>query len=90
VYDEAQHFRAVMKVMFEYCREETRYAETILSRIIEVDLSQDDYRGTFVLDHVCPEFPFGKAALEALVQRSILTPLRNLHSSAARREARKQ
>ena len=79
VYDEAQHFRAVMKVLFEHCSGTSQHAEKTLCRIIEIDLSQPEYRGTFVLDHVCPEFPFGKRDLEALVQRCIVAPLRNFH-----------
>jgi hypothetical protein len=87
VYDEAQHFKAVMKVIFEHCRGEFGRAEKTLSRIIEVDLSQDQYRGTFVLDHVCPEFPFGKDDLESLVQRSIVAPLRKSRPLAHQQEA---
>ena len=77
VYDEARHFRAMMRVIYEYCRDDILRTERMLTRIIDVDLAQDEYRGTFVLDHACPEFPFTKSNLGELVRRGIIAPLRN-------------
>jgi rubrerythrin len=75
VYDETQHFRAVMKILTEHCQHEIDRAESLLMRIIEVDLGQDEYRGTFVLDHACPEFPFSRDDLVKLVRQGILLRL---------------
>jgi len=76
VYDESQHYKAGMSIIVEYCREELPHSERILKKVIDIDLGQTDYRGTFVLDHVCPEFPFERAQLESLARRGILYRLR--------------
>jgi hypothetical protein len=77
VHDETQHFRAAMKVLVEYCQPEVKTAEAILMRIIDVDVAQDTYRGTFVLDHANSEFPFNKDDLTRLANRGILPHLRH-------------
>lgn len=75
VHDEARHYRALMGIMREYCAEEVGLAEQFVARVIDVDLAQTDYRGTFVLDHTCPEFPFNRQDLVRMSRRAIVNGL---------------
>lgn len=75
VHDEASHYRALMSIMREYCADQATLAEGLLIRVIDVDLAQADYHGTFVLDHTCPEFPFNRAELVTISQRAIVSGL---------------
>lgn len=72
VFDESQHFSSVMNVMTNYCGDELFRVEGILARIIDVDLQQHSYSGTFVLDHSCPEFPFNRAELMRMCDSAIV------------------
>jgi hypothetical protein len=86
VFDEAQHFSAVMNVLMQYCDRDADRAEATLMRIIDVDLQQEEYGGTFVLDHSCPEFPFGRAELVSMSRKAILRKLTAGNGSSALRE----
>jgi hypothetical protein len=54
--DEAYHYHNAMEVI--RLRHRTRIPEirTMIEGILEVDLSQKEYQGTFVLDHTGPDF----------------------------------
>lgn len=80
VFDESQHFSAVMNVLLQCCDRDVDRAEATLMRIIDIDLQQKEYSGTFVLDHSCPEFPFGRTELVSMSRRAILRRLRASNS----------
>jgi hypothetical protein len=75
VRDEARHYRTVMGIVREYCAAEAPLAEDLLARVIDVDLAQTDYHGTFVLDHTCAEFPFNRDDLVRMSRRAIVNGL---------------
>ncbi|MFL5629614.1 MAG: hypothetical protein ACJ788_28920 [Ktedonobacteraceae bacterium] len=63
--DEALHYLNSIRVAQVRHRDRLPEAEDILLRILNVDLTSDDYRATFVLDHKGP--PFTPAMLKECV-----------------------
>jgi hypothetical protein len=69
--DEARHFRGIMNFL-QTTRLDAHRAAAVLQRIVDADVAQSAYSGTFVLDHTCPEFPFSRSDLLGMCHRAIV------------------
>ncbi|OGT36643.1 MAG: hypothetical protein A3F11_11575 [Gammaproteobacteria bacterium RIFCSPHIGHO2_12_FULL_37_14] len=71
-YDEAKHYFGIISIVKDQFSGKRALAESLLNKIIQVDDAMDDYYGTFVLDHACPEFPLSKSNIMMLCEKIIL------------------
>ncbi len=76
--DEVAHFLGIIDVINSEKKHghDKKIIENILLRILDVDMNQKEYGGTFVLDHACPEFPLTKQDILNICIKTILKKIR--------------